>query len=165
MHKLLPNLLSCSFPCIRSCRDLGRAEPLGSCRLCSPHLRTEPGRGQMPPGWSFPRYPSKAGTAPPAKSSSLQSAACAQQHCPPCPLELGDTTRMEEEKCHCFHFYIWETGYECKTGLQSNFFIILSCLKSFKNNFLGVIFVRGYRGSLWKSQRPRAVYKASILTL
>lgn len=39
------------------------------------------------------------------------------------------------------------------------------CLKSFKNNFLRVIFVRGYRGSLWKSQRPGAVYKANILTV
>lgn len=83
----------------------------------------------------------------------------------PAPWTWETPTRVEEKWHYCFHFCIGETRYECKTGLQSNFFIILSCLKSFKNNFLWVIFVRGYRGSLWKSQRPRAVYKASILTV
>lgn len=91
----------------------------------------------------------------------LQSAACPQQHFP----HWDTPTGTEERQHYCFRFYLRETRHECKPGLQSNFFIILSCLKSFKNNFLWVIFVRGSGGSLWKSQRPRAVYKASILTV
>lgn len=145
-------------------QDLGSVEPFQSCRLCSPHLRLCLAgvkchqAGPFPDtlqGWHGPSW----------QEQLLQSAACPQQHSHPAPWIWETPAGMEEKWLYCFHFYIWGTRYECKTGLQSNFFIILSCLKSFKNNFLRVIFVRGCRGSLWKSQRPRTVYKASILTV
>lgn len=81
MHKLLPNLLSCSLPCIRTYRDPGSTEPLlceasrqhhwvhvhwasSPSRLAhqphskpQPRLRPASGGGRVPPDWSFPRHP------------------------------------------------------------------------------------------------------------
>lgn len=76
--------------------------------------------------------PSKAGMAPPEKSSSSLMSSAAL---PTLPLELGHTTRMQEKKHHCFHSYTWETRHQGKTGLQSNFFIILSLPKELQKQF------------------------------
>lgn len=164
------------------------APPLQAALLISPckpppHLSPVPGRGQLSPDWSFPSHSlivsSEAGVAPPGENKGRQcgqtspeaqsawhGAACPQRYSPPCTFYLREANEDGEEEATILLVFLrmgnWGINARWISRAISLWFFLPTELQK---QFSPSDFCQRLFRSLWKSQRPSAMYKASILTV